>query len=126
MYTVSENVNGRLYYNEFGLDTNNQSVQAWTIKKIPPGYYEVNSYAKALEAALNLHKLVAGNYSVRFNSVKGVLEINNTFSRQHEYMTVYTRGLLQDPTKNIDFKFLDTYYNNLMDCCRATGMYVFC
>ena len=48
MYTVSEYTNDKLYYNEVGTNSNNQSVSAWTINKMQPGYYDVNLYAKAI------------------------------------------------------------------------------
>ena len=121
MYTISEE-NDNFYYNEFGINYLGQITSAWTIKQIPHGYYDVNSFAKAVELELNTGKLVTEEYTVSFNSFKGVLEISNPFSNQADYLTVFTRELLQDPIKNVDFQFPDTDYNNLRDCSRELGM----
>ena len=99
-YTVTKNYNDRFYYTEFGLNNDNQSVQQWTIKQIPEGYYDANSYAMAIEAALNMDRLAFSVYTVTLNILKGAFEIHNNFSGSQDYLSVFTRELLLDSTKN--------------------------
>ena len=120
-HTVTTDYNDRFYYTEFGINSDNETVQQWTIKQLPPGYYDVNSYAKALESALNLNRLAIDAYTVSFNSLSGSFQIRNNFVGTQDYMSVFTRELLLDPTKNQKFNF-NADYSNLMDNCRELGM----
>ena len=119
-YTVTKHINDRFHYSEFG-QVDFIPVQQWTVKQIPEGYYDAISYAKAIEAALNLDRLASSAYTVTFNSLRGAFEIHNSFPGNQDYMSVLTRELLLDSTKNQDFGF-DVDYSNLMDNCREMGM----
>ena len=63
-------------------------------------YYDATTYAKAIEAALNFDRLAFSECTVTFSSLKGAFEIHNNFTGSQDYMSVFTRELLLDSTKN--------------------------
>ena len=118
-YTIEAGRCDHFYYHEFGL---RKDSEFW-VRIIPEGYYDTNTLAKALQTAMNAeYKLVGEDYTVTFNTLKGVFEISNPFSYSSGQCTIYTREMLQGPSANVDFSFPNTDYNGLMDICREIGM----
>ncbi len=88
-YTVTKNVNDRIYVTE-----SNFSNLVFRIATIAPGYYDVNSLAMAIAAALTKDSIVISPYTCTYNDRLGRYEVSNVWTGNSEQIYITTQQSL--------------------------------
>ena len=119
-FTVTEDVDDRIYIKE-----DDFSGQRYRIAKVAPGYYhDLDSFARAVQEALNDGRLVLFEYSVTYEARSGRFRIWNQFKGEGENAIIWSRESLQrwPPTVGEEPLFPDFDRHDLKDAYRQLGV----